>query len=134
MKANLTVNFVPFGEDITELWMLEICDFVAPVNILTLFACTPYFLRPHNTLPCVLICTKLYICVLLLKIYLCEINMMVTVTIIDLTILNMARFIVAYPYISKLIYVSRLIYLDRKTFTYLNFRNCLCLMLFFMFY
>ena len=39
MKANSTVNLVPFGEDIMELRMRENRDFIVPVNILIPFAC-----------------------------------------------------------------------------------------------
>ena len=40
VEANSTVNLVPFGIRIMELQMCENCNFVAPVNIPTPFACT----------------------------------------------------------------------------------------------
>ena len=42
MKANSTVNLVPFGLDIKELWIRENRYFVVPVNILTLFVRPPF--------------------------------------------------------------------------------------------
>ena len=42
------VNLVPFGLNITKLHICENCDFVAPVNILTILH-TPYFLGQHDT-------------------------------------------------------------------------------------
>ena len=56
VKVNSTVNLVPFGESILELWMHENHDFVVPVNIYThSILCVPRFLGLHDTLPCVLI-------------------------------------------------------------------------------
>ena len=43
VETNSTVNLVPFGEDITELWICENHDYVVPpVNILTLFVHAPF--------------------------------------------------------------------------------------------
>jgi len=45
-EANSTANLVPFGEDIMEL---QICDFVVPVYINTVYSCVcPVFLG-HTT-------------------------------------------------------------------------------------
>ena len=52
MEANSTVNLVPFGEDITELWMRENCDFVVPVNMLTPFVHAPFSWAARHTNTC----------------------------------------------------------------------------------
>ena len=51
MKANSTVNLMPFGEDIMELWMRENHGSVIRVNILTLFVLTPLsWAAQHSTM------------------------------------------------------------------------------------
>ena len=52
IEANCTVTLVPFGEDITELWMCENHDFVIPVNILTPFAHALFCWVPRHTTMC----------------------------------------------------------------------------------
>ena len=52
MEANATVNLVPFGEDITELRICENCDFVVPVNILTMFVHAPSCWAVRHTTVC----------------------------------------------------------------------------------
>jgi len=52
VKGTSTVNLVPFGSGITELWMHKNCDFVVPVNVLTLFACGPFSWATQHTTVC----------------------------------------------------------------------------------
>ena len=42
VEGTSTVNLVPFGTGITELWMHKNHYFVVSVNILTPFACAPF--------------------------------------------------------------------------------------------
>ena len=42
MEANSSANLMLFGLDIMELQMCENCDFVVPINILTLFVRTQF--------------------------------------------------------------------------------------------
>jgi len=49
VEDTFTVNVVPFGSGIMELQMRENSKFVVPVNILTLFACTPFFYVARHT-------------------------------------------------------------------------------------
>ena len=52
MVANSTVNLVPFGQNITELWMHKNRDFVVPVNIHTLFERASFSWAAQHTTVC----------------------------------------------------------------------------------
>ena len=52
VESTSTVNLVPFGLGITELQMHENCEFVVPVNILTLFVRTLFSEAARHTTVC----------------------------------------------------------------------------------
>jgi len=49
VEGTSTVNLVPLGSDITELWLHENRNFVVPVNILTSFVCAPFSWAAQHT-------------------------------------------------------------------------------------